>query len=235
VAGVSPDSKPPVWCLGLAGSDVLAAFQQAEGTGFGMINWHAKVRYKSAVKTIAVHQCAAAAVFYGCVGVLSQGFRTALLLLLLVSAAAAAVAKLFVAVTLQGIYDYGSPDYMPFWPAGMSGICLGSIINFAFQVLCFLQPTSPAKAVIQNNPNKAIYQPSSTAEPRETLNNARGYWFPYGELKHLPVLEDPVAPPVPASDMACIVNKAISGAAFLGDCWTGVRAAGVECLKQHCR
>lgn len=38
VAGVSPDGKPPVWCLGLAGADVLAAFQEAEGTGWAMIN-----------------------------------------------------------------------------------------------------------------------------------------------------------------------------------------------------
>jgi hypothetical protein len=45
VEGICEDSEPPVWCLGLAGADVLGAFQQAEGTGFGMINWHAKVRY----------------------------------------------------------------------------------------------------------------------------------------------------------------------------------------------
>lgn len=108
----------------------------------------------------------------------------------------------------------------------MSGICLGNIINCAFQVLAFLQPTSPARPILQQNPDKAIYQPSSTAAARQTLNNACGYMFPYGELKHLPALGDPVAPPVAASDMAAIVNKAINGAAFLGRCWTGVQAAG---------
>lgn len=108
----------------------------------------------------------------------------------------------------------------------MSGICLGNIINFAFQVLTFLQPTSPTNPILQHNPDKAIYQPSSTAAPRQTLNNARGYMFPYGELKHLPALGDPVAPPVAASDMGGIVNNAIGSAAFLGSCWTGVQAAG---------
>jgi hypothetical protein len=108
----------------------------------------------------------------------------------------------------------------------MSGICLGNIINYAFQVLTFLQPTSPAKPILQHHPDRAIYQPSSTAAARQTLNNARGYMFPYNELKHLPALGDPVAPPVSASDMGGIVNKAISSAAFLGNCWTGVQAAG---------
>ena len=34
---------PPVWALGIAGADVLRAFQQQQGTGWHMINWHAKV------------------------------------------------------------------------------------------------------------------------------------------------------------------------------------------------
>jgi hypothetical protein len=73
VAGVSPDINPPVWCLGLAGSDVLAAFQQAEGTGLGMINWHAKVRQRnSAALLFAVHNVCFAAVVFGCAGILSQ-------------------------------------------------------------------------------------------------------------------------------------------------------------------
>jgi hypothetical protein len=71
-----------------------------------------------------------------------KAFHTALLLLLLLQ-------------TPQGIYDYGSPDYMPFWPRGMSGVCLGAIINFAFHVLTFMQPTSPAKAIVQFKPNRA--------------------------------------------------------------------------------
>jgi thiamine transporter ThiT len=90
----------------------------------------------------------------------------------------AAVAVLFLLHFLQGIYDYGSPDMMPFWPRGMSGICLGAIINMAFMVLTFLQPNSPAKAIIQQKPHKAIYNPSSTTEPRLTLNNPRGFFYP---------------------------------------------------------
>jgi hypothetical protein len=108
----------------------------------------------------------------------------------------------------------------------MSGICLGAIINLAFVVLSILQPTSPAKAIIQQKPHKAIYNPSSTTEPRLTINNVQGFFYPYGELKHLPALDDPVAPAVAASAMAAIVNAAISSAPFLDDCWTGLRAAG---------
>jgi hypothetical protein len=42
--GVSSECKPPVCVLGLAGADVLRAFQAAQGTGWYMINWHCKVR-----------------------------------------------------------------------------------------------------------------------------------------------------------------------------------------------
>jgi hypothetical protein len=133
--------------------------------------------------------------------------------------------------TRHGIYDYGSPDYMPFWPRGMSGVCLGAIINFAFHVLTFMQPTSPAKAIVQFKPNRAMYQPSSTQEQRLTLNNVCGYLFPYGELKHLPPPDDPVAPPVPASTMAGIISAAINSAPFWGNCWAGVRAAGAGMVR----
>jgi hypothetical protein len=45
VDGVSAGNSkpPPVWTLGLAGADVLRAFQQQQGTGWHMTNWHAKV------------------------------------------------------------------------------------------------------------------------------------------------------------------------------------------------
>jgi hypothetical protein len=210
IDGVCQDSKPPVWALGLAGADVLAAFQQAQGTGFGMINWHAKVSCRSgAVRSplFDVWLCWCP----------PPGFPMAMLLLSL----------RVLAATPQGIYDYGSPDYMPFWPRCMSGICLGAIVNLAFMVLSILQPTSPDRPIIQQKPNKAIYNPSSTTEPRLTINNVQGFFYPYGELKHLPALDDPVAPGVAASAMAAIVNAAISSAAFLDDCWTGLRAAGV--------
>jgi len=39
--GLSANFIPPVWVLGLAG--VLEEFQQAQGTGFYMTNWHCKV------------------------------------------------------------------------------------------------------------------------------------------------------------------------------------------------
>jgi hypothetical protein len=42
VEGVSAESKPPVWVLGLAGADVVRAFQAAQGTGWYMVSWHAK-------------------------------------------------------------------------------------------------------------------------------------------------------------------------------------------------
>jgi hypothetical protein len=43
VDGVSSECKPPpVWVLGLAGADVLRAFQAAQGTSWHMINWHCK-------------------------------------------------------------------------------------------------------------------------------------------------------------------------------------------------
>jgi hypothetical protein len=99
----------------------------------------------------------------------------------------------------------------------MSGICLAAIINLAMVVLTFLQPTSPAKPITQVKKG----QP-----PRQTLNNARGYFFSYGDLKHLPALDDPDSQPIPAGDMARIINAAISAAGFLGKCWTDVRAAG---------
>jgi hypothetical protein len=116
-----------------------------------------------------------------------------------------------------GVYDYGAPDYMPFWPSSMSGICLAAIINLAMVVLTFLQPTSPAHPITQVKKGEL---------PRQTLNNARGYFFPHGDLKHLPALDDPDSRPIPSSGLARIINTAISAAGFLGKCWTDVRAAG---------
>jgi hypothetical protein len=120
-------------------------------------------------------------------------------------------------VALQGMYDYGTPDYMPILPSGMSGVCLAAIINLAMCVLTFLQPTSPAKPIAQHTKGEAL---------RQTLNNARGYFFPYGDLKHLAALDDPDSQPISASEMARIINAAISAAGFMGKCWTDVRAAG---------
>ena len=40
VDGISQDCAPPVWALGLAG--VLGSFQDAQGTGYYMVNWHCK-------------------------------------------------------------------------------------------------------------------------------------------------------------------------------------------------
>jgi hypothetical protein len=118
---------------------------------------------------------------------------------------------------LQGIYDYGAPDYMPFWPSCMSGVCLGAILNFAKMVPTLLQPVSPARPIILAGEKETV--------PRQTLNSVRGYWLPFGELKHLPALDS--GPPIPSSDMARMVNTAISAVGFLGKCWQDVRAAGV--------
>ena len=41
VEGVSEESIPPVWGVGMAG--LLQHFQEAQGTGFHMINWGCKV------------------------------------------------------------------------------------------------------------------------------------------------------------------------------------------------
>jgi hypothetical protein len=106
---------------------------------------------------------------------------------------------------------------MSIWPSSISGICLAAIINLAMVVLAYMQPTSPAKPITQHKKGEPA---------RQTLNNACGYFFPYGDLKHLPALDDPDSPPISASDMARIINAAIAAAGFLGKCWTDVRAAG---------
>ena len=123
---------------------------------------------------------------------------------------------LLLLLLLQGVYDYGAPDYMPFWPSCMSGVCLGAV-NFAKMVLALLQPVSPSCPNIQAG--------KKGTPPRQTLNNVCGYWLGFGELKHLRAQSS--GPPIPASDMARIVNTAISSAGFLSKCWQDVRAAGV--------
>ena len=119
---------------------------------------------------------------------------------------------------LQHGYDYGQPDYVPFLPGSCSGICLGSIICFAFAVLTFLQPRAPSKPIVRQKKGQ---------QHKQTLNNVRGYVFgQYGDLKHLPALDDPAAAAVSSSDMAAVVNAAISSAGALKQCWAGTRVAG---------
>lgn len=147
--GLSEESVPPVWSLGLAG--VFQQFQEAEGTGFFMTNWHCK---------------------HG--------------------------------------YSYGDPDCIPLLPASMSGLCLGAITNLAFHVLMFLQPASPSNPIVQD----IKWQPSAP----QTLNNARGDVFPYGQLKHLPAMLGSSSSPASDQDMPRIVNTAISSASFVDRC-----------------
>ena len=99
----------------------------------------------------------------------------------------------------------------------MSGICLGATVNLAMAVLTFFQPTSPSRAIVQTKKG----QP-----PRQTLNNARGYVWPYGDLKHLPAFDDDTAAAPTDTAMAKLVNSAISSASFLSSGWDKMRAVG---------
>jgi hypothetical protein len=121
-------------------------------------------------------------------------------------------------VPLQHGYDYGQPDYIPFLPGFCSGICLGSIICFAHTVMTFLQPRAPSQPIVQQKKGQ---------QPRQTLNNARGYVFgQYGELKHLPAQDDPTAADISASDFAEKVNAAIASAGALKQNWIQTQCAG---------
>ena len=149
---------------------------------------------------------------------------TPLHILMYKTAAGAAAAEhldlLFDVVSLsQHGHDYGAPDYMPMLPGCHAGICLGSIINFAFIVLQFLQPSSPAKPI-----TKVV---KGQQEPQQTLNNVRGFVFgAYGQLKHLAAMGDPAASQITDHEMARVVNTAISSASFLNKCWLDVKSAG---------
>lgn len=101
----------------------------------------------------------------------------------------------------------------------MSGLCLGAIISLAFTVLQFLQPRAASQPIVQHK--------RGSAEPKLVLNNPRGYVFgQYGDLKYLPALDDPAAALTSSSDMANIVNGALSSAGALKACWVKTRAAG---------
>jgi hypothetical protein len=99
----------------------------------------------------------------------------------------------------------------------MSGLCLGAAVSLAMAVLTFFQPTSPSRPIVQTKKG----QP-----PKETLNNARGYVWPYGDLKHLPAYDDDTAAAPTDTAMAKLVNSAISSASFLGSGWDKIRATG---------
>jgi hypothetical protein len=119
---------------------------------------------------------------------------------------------------LQNEYAYGTPDYMPFLPGCMSGVCLGARVNLAMAVLTFFQPTSP---------NRPIVQTKGSQPPKQTLANARGDVWPYGDLKHLPAFDDDTSAAPNETTMAKTVNSAISSAGFLTNCWDKIQAAGV--------
>ena len=99
----------------------------------------------------------------------------------------------------------------------MSGLCLGAVVNLAMAVMTFFQPTSPSRPIVQSKAG----QP-----PKQTLANARGYVWPYGDLKHLPAFDDDTAAAPNDTSMAKIVNSAISSASFLASGWDKIQAAG---------
>ncbi|WIA34768.1 hypothetical protein OEZ86_013074 [Tetradesmus obliquus] len=79
-------------------------------------------------------------------------------------------------------YDYGSPDYVDILPPSCSGLCLAAVINLCFMVLTYLQPQSPARAVVPRGRGGR-----SAAQPQQTLNNPNGFvWGPYGGRQHVP-------------------------------------------------
>lgn len=73
-----------------------------------------------------------------------------------------------------------------------------------------------------------LFQSKKRQAPQQTLNNARGYVFPYGDLKHLPPLDDAASATISVSDMARIVNQAVSSGAFIADGWHKVKQTGAS-------
>uniref|UniRef100_A0A383WP04 Uncharacterized protein n=1 Tax=Tetradesmus obliquus TaxID=3088 RepID=A0A383WP04_TETOB len=137
------------------------------------------------------------------------------------------------AACLQNGYDYGCPDYVDILPPSCSGLCLAAVINLCFVVLTYLQPQSPARAVVPRGRGGR-----SAAQPQQTLNNPNGFvWGPYGGLQHVPAADaddddagadaQPARRGVVGDGLADVVHAAISGASgFLGSCWGRLKAAG---------
>ena len=71
-------------------------------------------------------------------------------------------------------------------------------MNLSMAVLTFFQPTSPSRPIVQNRAG----QP-----PKQTLANARGYVWPYGDLKHLPAFDDDTAAAPNDTTMAKIASE----------------------------
>jgi hypothetical protein len=99
----------------------------------------------------------------------------------------------------------------------MSDLCLGAVVNLAMAVITFFQPMSSSRPIVQTK---------SGQTPKQTLANARGYVWPYGDLKHLPAFADDTAIAPNDTTMAKIVNSAISSASFLASGWDKIQAAG---------
>ena len=59
--------------------------------------------------------------------------------------------------------------------------------------------------------------------------------FPYGQLKHLSAVDDSTASPLPSTEIAQIVNVAISSASFIDKCFTDTRASGESNALPLCR
>lgn len=136
VGGVLEEFEPPVWTLGLAG--LFGDFQDAQSTGFHMIDWHCKVRSllaaanhqlfavlfrRGAWKPMATRlsQCSTLPrTSAGCVDTICC---SSIVLKLIVPCPALNL--------VQTGFDFGNPNFGPLMPRCAFGLCSGVILNWS--------------------------------------------------------------------------------------------------------
>lgn len=112
----------------------------------------------------------------------------------------------------------GCDEVVDFLPPGMGGVCLLNCINFAFQILFFLQPQDPTKvvAMITKGDKKAGIPDKS----EDKQNNPSGYCFPYNRLQYVTEEEADKLRNAPTGDgLAEVVDGALSSLNFVTDCF----------------